>query len=124
MNPSYEALLERLRSARRLLVARSVERAGLAAAIGFLFVALVALAIALLAPLYRAEYAVLRIALLAAAALALGAAVARVLMSRAALQDAALEAGKLTGERHDELLAALELSREPEGTGAWTSRAL
>ena len=124
MNPAYEALLERLRSARRLLLTRAIERAGLAAAIGFLLVTLIALAVALLAPLYRGEYAVLRLVLLAAAAVAFAAAMARVLATRTALRDAALEAGRLGGEREDELLAALELSREPDGAAAWTSPAL
>ena len=124
MNPAYEALIERLRAARRLLLVRAIERAGLVAAIGFLLVTLIALAVALLAPLHRGEYAVLRLVLLAAAAIAFAAAIARVLATRTALRDAALEAGRLGGEREDELLAALELSREPEGAAAWTSPAL
>jgi hypothetical protein len=121
---SHDSLLERLRAARRALLARSIERAGLAAAIGFLAVALGALALALLAPLYRSEYAVLRMTLLAAAAVAFAAAIGRVLTTRTALRDAALEAGRLGGEREDELLAALELSSESGPSGTWTSSAL
>lgn len=110
--------------ARRLLLWRAVERAGLAAVVGFLAIALIAFVIALSAPLYRSEYAVIRLALLGAAAIFFLTAVARVLGASASLDDAALEAGKLAGDREDELLTALELSRE-EATGeSWTSGAL
>ncbi len=124
MNPAYQALLGRLRKARRLLLWRAVERAGLAAIVGLLAIALLALALALTISLYRSEYALLRLALLGAAAISLLAAVARVLSSGAALQDAALEAGRLAGDREDELLGALELSREGGEGRAWTSDAL
>jgi len=124
VNPAYEALLRRLKASRRLLVQREIERAGLAAAVGLLCVALLVLIVALVAPLYRAEYAILRIALAAAGIVFLLAAVARVLGARVALADAALELGQLEAERKDDLLAALELSSEAPGHGAWTSPAL
>ena len=124
MKPAYEALLGRLKSARRILLWRAIERAGLAAVVGLLAIALVALVVALLAPLYRAEYSMLRLALLGAAAVFFLTAVARVLASDLALPDAALAAGKLAGDREDELLTALELSRDEPEQGTWTSSAL
>ncbi|HKW50110.1 MAG TPA: hypothetical protein VJQ53_00085 [Candidatus Eisenbacteria bacterium] len=124
MKPAYEALLGRLKSARRILLWRAIERAGLAAIVGLLAIAFLALTVALLAPLYRTEYSMLRLALLGAAAVFFLTAVARVLASEAALADAALAAGKLAGDREDELLAALELSRDDPERGAWTSSAL
>ena len=53
MTSGRGSLLERLRAARRLLVWRSIERAGLLAVVGILAVAIVALVVALSAPLYR-----------------------------------------------------------------------
>jgi uncharacterized membrane protein YqjE len=123
MNPAYQALLERLRAARRLILLRAIERAGVATIVGLLAVALLALVIALLAPLYRAEYTAIRAALLGAAALFILAAIARVWTTKAALSEAALETGRLGGEREDELLAALELSQGAEAEG-WTSSSL
>ena len=122
MNPSYRALLERLRAARRIILLRAIERAGIATVVGLLAVALLALAIALVAPLYRAEYAAIRNALLGAAALFVLAAVVRVWSTKAALAQAAIEAGRLSGDREDELLTALELSQGAEE--AWTSSSL
>ena len=111
MNPSAQALLERLQKARRLILLRAIERAGIATIVGLLAVALLALAIALMAPLYRAEYAVIRNTLLGAAALFILAAVVRVWSTKAALAEAAIEAGRLGGDREDELLTALEFSQ-------------
>ncbi|HEX3113435.1 MAG TPA: hypothetical protein VHU20_09215, partial [Candidatus Eisenbacteria bacterium] len=124
MNPSYQALLERLRAARRIILLRAIERAGIATIVGLLAVALLALAIALVAPLYRAEYAAIRNALLGAATLFVLAAVVRVWSTKAALSQAAIEAGRLGGDREDELLTALELSQGAEGDDAWTSSSL
>jgi hypothetical protein len=124
VNPAYEALLGRLKAARRLLLWRAIERSGLALLLVLLVAALLALGVALAAPLYRAEYAAIRIILAGTAVLALVAAVARIWTSAAALQDAAIEAGKLAGEREDELLGALELSRGPGQEAGWTSDAL
>jgi hypothetical protein len=124
MSPAYEALLRRLKASRRLLLQREIERAGLAAAVGLLCVALFVLVVALVAPLHRAEYSLLRIALASAGIVFLLAAVARVLGARVALADAALEAGSLEGERKDDLLAALELSSDTPGHGSWTSSGL
>ncbi|HEX5031087.1 MAG TPA: hypothetical protein VFX78_06495 [Candidatus Eisenbacteria bacterium] len=124
MNPSYQALLERLRAARRIILLRAIERAGIATVVGLLAVALLALAIALVAPLYRAEYAAIRSALLGAAVLFVLAAVARVWSTKAALPQAAIEAGRLGGDREDDLLAALELSQGAQGDDAWTSASL
>ena len=87
-------------------------------------IAVVALIVALSIPLYRSEYGVIRAALLGAAGIFFLTAVARVLGAGASLDDAALEAGKLGGERKDELLSALELSRDASGDGAWTSGSL
>jgi len=124
MNPSYQSLLERLRAARRIILLRAIERAGIATIVGLLAVALLALAIALVAPLYRAEYAAIRNALLVAAGLFVLAAVVRVWSTKAALSQAAIEAGRLSGDREDELLAALELSQGAPVDDAWTSSSL
>ena len=124
MSPAYEALLRRLKASRRLLLWRELERAGLSATVGLLSVALFVLIVALVAPLYRAEYALLRVALAGAGIVFILAAVARVLGARVALHDAAVEAGKLEGERNDDLLAALELSSAGSETESWTSSAL
>ncbi|HEU4941335.1 MAG TPA: hypothetical protein VFT97_06915, partial [Candidatus Eisenbacteria bacterium] len=97
MNPAYQALLQRLRAVRRIILLRAIERAGIATIVGLLAVALLALAIALMAPLYRGEYAVIRNALLGAAGLFVLAAVVRVWSTKAALSQAAIEAGRLGG---------------------------
>ena len=124
MNPAYQALLQRLRAVRRIILLRAIERAGIATIVGLLAVALLALAIALMAPLYRGEYAVIRNALLGAAGLFVLAAVVRVWSTKAALSQAAIEAGRLGGgEREDDLLAALELSQGAEAE-SWTSSSL
>jgi len=107
---AHESLVATLERARRFLLWRSLEQAGLGAAVGLVGVALLALALALLAPLHRAEYAALRFSLALAGALLLAFAAWRVLHSRARLTDAALEAGRLLGDRNDELLTALELT--------------
>src|SRR5437763_119867 len=113
MNPAYQALLRELHRARRFLLWRSVERAGVIATFGLLALAGLALAAALVLPLHRSEYAALRTALLLGAALALLFALARVFRSRAGLPEAALEASRLTDEREDDLLTAFELGRAP-----------
>jgi hypothetical protein len=117
----YDLLLARLTRARRLLLWRALERAGLATTAGLLALIAVAIAIALAAPLYRGEYAALRGVFLGAAALLLLAAVIRIARSRSGLKDAALEAGRLGGERDDELLAALELAEGDPARSEWTS---
>ncbi len=115
MNAAYRSLLDEIRRARRLLLARDVERAALGAAVSLLAVAALALLGALTLPLHRPQYAALRLVLLAAAAALLLLAAARVLAARRGLSAAALEAGRLAGERDDELLTALELGRELDG---------
>src|SRR5436853_331843 len=117
MNPAYEALLRELHRARRFLIWRSVERAGVIATFGLLLIAGLALGAALVLPLHRSEYAAIRTALLLGAALALLFAMARVFRSRAGLPEAALEASRLIDERDDGLLTAFELGRAP-GTPA------
>ncbi len=112
MSDAYRSLLAEIRRARRLLLAREVERAALWAGAALLATGALALLAALVLPLYRPQYAVLRSVLLAAAAVLVVAAVARVLAGRKGLPEAALEAGRLGGERDDELLTALELGRE------------
>ncbi len=124
MTGAREALLTRIRAARRLLLWRSIERAGLAAVVGILAIAVVALIVALSAPIYRAEYSLIRLSLLGAAGVFFLTAVARVLGAGSSLGAAALEAGKLAGDREDELLSALELSNEEGEGGAWTSGSL
>jgi|GEM_PF-2310465 len=124
MNPAYEALLRELHRARRALIWRSVERAGLFATFGLLTLGGLALLVALLLPLHRSEYIVLRSALLLAAVLALLFALVRVARSRAGLPEAALEASHLIDERDDGLLTAFELGRSseaPAGAGAGIS---
>jgi hypothetical protein len=120
MNSAYEALLRELHRARRVLIWRSVERAGLFATFGLLTLGGVALLVALLLPLHRSEYIVLRSALLLAAVSALVFALVRVTRSRAGLPEAALEASHLIHERDDGLLTAFELGRSTSGaaTGA------
>ena len=126
MNTPRESLLDRLHAARRLLVWRSVERAGIAAVVALLVTALLALAAGLILPLYRSEYATLRLLFLGAAGIFFIAAAARIASSNANLEDAALAAGRLGGTSHeDDLLNALELAREGDGArAAWTSGAL
>lgn len=114
MNPAYEALLRELRRARRFLLWRSIERAGVVATLGLLLLAVLALLVALLAPLHRSEYVVLRSALFVGA---LGAgifAVVRVARSRAGIPEAALEASRLIDQGDDGLLTAFELGRSPQ----------
>jgi len=123
VSPGYEALLASLRRARRLLIWRALERAGLALTVGLLAAAALALAVALAAPLHRAEYAALRVVIFCVAVLLFALAAYRVARSRAGLSDAALEAGRLAGERGDDLLAALELARGGAESG-WTSGSL
>ena len=118
-----ESLLATLARAQRFLNWRSLEQAGLAAAVGLIGVALLTLALALLAPLHRAEYAALRIALVVAGAALLAFATWRVARSRARLTDAALAAGSLLGDRNDELLTALELMKDGPGAAAGDSAA-
>src|SRR5678816_3441705 len=119
MNPAYEALLRELHRARRALIWRSVERAGVIATFSLVTLGGLALLAALLLPLHRSEYAVLRTTLLLGAVLALLFALFRVLRSRAGLPEAALEASRLTDERDDGLLTAFELGRGP-GTSVVT----
>ncbi|HEV8129221.1 MAG TPA: DUF4175 family protein, partial [Candidatus Eisenbacteria bacterium] len=111
MSPSRETLLHTLGRARRLLLWRAVEQTGLALVVVAVAMALLALWVALAAPLHRDEFALLRLALLIAGVLLLAAAAVRVLLSPARLEDAALATGRLLGDRHDELLGALELAR-------------
>ena len=115
MNPAYAALLRELRRARRVLLWRSVERAGVVATFGLVALAVAALLVALLLPLHRSEYVTLRSALLLGAGFALVFALVRVLRSRAGLPEAALEASRLIHESDDGLLSAFELGRS---TGA------
>ena len=126
MKTPRESLLERLHTARRHLLWRSVERAGIATVVALLVTAFLALAVGLILPLYRSEYAVMRLLLLSAAGVFFLAALGRVFSSNSDLSDAALAAGRLAGgEREDELLSALELAREGEGASAsWTSGSL
>ena len=81
MNTPYEALLRELHRARRFLVWRSIERAGVFATLGFVVLAGLGLCLALLLPLHRAEYVTLRTVLLVAALCAFGFALARVMRS-------------------------------------------
>jgi len=113
LNPTYEALLRELHRARRFLIWRSVERAGVLATFGLLTLAGLALVAALVLPLHRSEYAALRTGLLLGASAALIFALVRVLRSRAGLAEAALEASRLVDERDDGLLTAFELGRGP-----------
>lgn len=114
MNSAYRSLLSEIRRAQRLLLAREAERAGLAVAAVFLSLAAIALLTALVVPLYRPQYAVLRTFLFGGAGLLAALAIARVWMARAGLDRAALEAGRLRGDQNDELLSALELGRDLE----------
>jgi hypothetical protein len=116
MNPAYEALLRELHRARRFLIWRSVERAGVFATLGLVVLAAAALLIALVLPLHRSEYGMLRTVLLLGAVGGLTFALVRVLRSRAGLPEAALEASRLIHERDDGLLTAFELGRAPAGT--------
>ena len=111
MNPAYEALLRVLRRARRLLLWRSVERAGFLATFGVMALACLALLASLLLPLHRSEYVALRTGLLLGACAALIFTLVRVLRSRAGLPEAALEASRLIDPREDALLTAFELGR-------------
>jgi len=113
MNPAYEALLRELHRARRALIWRSVERAGVLATFGLLTLAGLALLSALLLPLHRSEYATLRASLVIGAILALTFALVRIARSRAGLPEAALEASHLIHEEDDGLLTAFELGRAP-----------
>jgi len=113
VNAPYEALLRELRRARRFLLWRSIERAGVIAILGFVALAGLGLVLALLLPLHRAEYGALRTGLLLAALAALGFALTRVLRSKTALPDAALEASRLIDDRDDGLLTAFELGSVP-----------
>ncbi|HZE19077.1 MAG TPA: hypothetical protein VE402_03070, partial [Candidatus Angelobacter sp.] len=124
MNPAYEALLRELRRARRFLIWRSVERAGVVITFGFLTLAGLALIAALVLPLHRSEYSALRAGLLLGASGALVFALARVMRSRAGLPEAALEASRLTHERDDGLLTAFELGRGPGTVATGYSDAL
>ncbi|HMI31981.1 MAG TPA: hypothetical protein VK527_09595 [Candidatus Limnocylindrales bacterium] len=116
MNPAYEALLRELNRARRMLIWRSIERAGFGATFGLLALGGLALLAALLLPLHRSEYMTLKLALLLGACGALIFALVRVLRSRTGLPEAALEASRLIHERDDGLLTAFELGRAP-GSG-------
>lgn len=111
MTPSGEHLHGTLNRARRFLVWRAVEQAGLALVVAAVLIALVALWVALATPLHRDEFALIRLGLLGSGALLLIAAAARVVLAPARLEDAALATGRLLGERDDELLGALELAR-------------
>ncbi len=113
MSPAYDALLRELHRARRFLIWRSVERAGVFATLGLLSLAVLALLLALVLPLHRSEYAALRSALLVGAMGGLIFALVRVMRSRAGLPEAALEASHLIHERDDGLLTAFELGRPP-----------
>ncbi len=124
VNPAYEALLRELRRARRFLIWRSVERAGVVITFGFLTLAGLALIAALVLPLHRSEYSALRAGLLLGASGALVFALARVMRSRAGLPEAALEASRLTHERDDGLLTAFELGRGPGTVATGYSDAL
>ncbi|HEY7728143.1 MAG TPA: hypothetical protein VID50_06780, partial [Candidatus Eisenbacteria bacterium] len=117
MNEAYRSLLAELRRAQRLLLAREAERAGLAAGAVLAALAAIALLTALVAPLYRPQYAALRIVLVGGAGVLAALAVARVWAARAGLGRAALEAGRLEGAREDDLLSALELGRDLERAG-------
>src|SRR5512145_823315 len=114
MNPAYEALLRELRRARRFLLWRAVERAGFLASFVLLALSGAILLVALLTPLHRGEYALLRTALLVGAGAMLVFALARILRARVGLAEAALEASHLIEERDDELLTALELGAAPD----------
>lgn len=111
MTPSGESLHSTLNRARRFLVWRAVEQAGLALVVAGIAVALVALWVALATPLHRDEFALIRLGLLGSGALLLLVAAARVVLAPARIEDAALATGRLLGERDDELLGALELAR-------------
>ncbi|MGE5179174.1 MAG: hypothetical protein ACM3PF_08800, partial [Bacteroidota bacterium] len=111
MSPSGETLLTILGRARRFLLWRAVEQAGLALVVAGVALALLALWVGLATPLHRDEFVMIRLALIGAGALLLLLAAARVVLAPARLEDAALATGKLLGERDDELLGALELAR-------------
>lgn len=111
MSPAYESLLRELRRARRFLIWRSLERAGVFATATLVALAGLALVAALVLPLHRSEYAVLRTGLLLGAMGGLCFALVRVMRSRTGLPEAALEASRLTDERDDGLLTAFELGR-------------
>jgi hypothetical protein len=109
---AYSSLREEIRRARRFLFAREAERAGLPVAVALVALAAVALVVALVAPLYRPQFALLRTLLLLASAAFVALGLARMWRVRRREEDAALEAGRLAGGRGDELLSALELGRE------------
>ena len=111
MTPSGDSLHATLSRARRFLVWRAVEQAGLALVVAAILVALIALGVALATPLHRDEFVLIRLGLLGSGALLLRFAAARVVLAPARLEDAALATGRLLGERDDELLGALELAR-------------
>lgn len=124
MSPAYEALLRELHRARRFLIWRSVERAGVVITFGLLTLAGLALIAALVLPLHRSEYSALRAGLLLGASGALVFALVRVMRSRAGLPEAALEASRLTHEHDDGLLTAFELGRGPGTVATGYSDAL
>ena len=128
MSPARDTLLQHLARARRALFQRAAERTALPlVAIAAALVA-GALVVALAATLYRGHYAALRLLLLVGGALLLGAGVWRMLREHLSPEEIAIEAGSLEPERKDELLTALELSRDAEreiaaGAGAGSGTA-
>src|SRR5688572_30903135 len=94
---SNDNLLTTLGRARRFLLWRAVEQAGLALVVGAIVLALVTLWIALATPLHRDGFALIRLGLLGGGALLLLAAAARVALAPARLEDAALATGRQIG---------------------------
>ena len=114
MSPARDTLLHHLGRARRALFRRAAERTALPLVALAATLVAAALIVALAATLYRGQYALLRLALLAGGALLAAAAVWRMLREHLSTEDVAIAAGSLEPERKDELLTALELSREAE----------
>ncbi|HEU4724045.1 MAG TPA: DUF4175 family protein [Candidatus Eisenbacteria bacterium] len=118
MSPARDTLLHHLARARRALFRRAAERTALPlVAIGAVLVA-AALVVALAATLYRGHYAILRLSLLGGGALLLAAGLWRMLREHRSAEEIAIEAGSLEPERKDELLTALELTRDADREAA------
>lgn len=118
MSPARDTLIQHLGRARRALFRRAAERTALPlVALAAALVAAV-LVVALAVTLYRGQYAILRLALLTCGALLVAAAVWRMLREHLTTEAIAVAAGALEPERKDDLLTALELSREAEREAA------
>lgn len=118
MSPARDTLLQHLGRARRALFRRAAERTALPLIALAAALVAAALILALAATLYRGEYAAIRLALLAGGGLLAATGVWKMFREHLSTEDIAVAAGALEPERRDELLTALELSREAERDAA------